>query len=147
MMPRSAVPTDLEAGSYIRFTVLCIDDNEALIDALESRLSLEAGFAGMYRAAPLTDAAKTAARVRPDVVLLDVNLPDGIDVIQVLQTIVQDTPASRVIILTGHPTGELVTETMGLGAWGFVSKGVSAERLIHAIHRVRKGDAVIELDD
>lgn len=126
--------------------MLFVDDNEPLIDALESRLALETGFDGLFRAVPLTDAAHTAARLQPDIVLLDVNLPDGIDVFEVLQTIVLHTPDSRVIMFTGHPTAELVTRTMGLGAWGFVSKGVSAERLITAIHRVRRGEAVIELD-
>ncbi len=140
------MPTNAETGAHERFCVLFVDDNEPLIDALESRLALETGFTDLYRAVPLTDAAHTAARLHPDIVLLDVNLSDGIDVFEVLQTIVRDTPDSRVIMFTGHPTAELVTRTMGLGAWGFVSKGVSAERLISAIHRVRRGEAVIELD-
>jgi len=141
------MPTDAETGADEPFSVLFIDDNEPLIDALEGRLSLEPGFAGLYRAVPLTDAAQTAARLQPDIVLLDVNMPDGINVIQVLQAIVQNAPASRVIIFTGHPTAELVTQTISLGAWGFVSKGISADRLIAAIHRVRRGEAVIELEE
>lgn len=140
------MPTNAETGAHERFSVLFVDDNEPLIDALESRLALETGFTDLYRAVPLTDAAHTAARLHPDIVLLDVNLSDGIDVFEVLQSIVRDTPDSRVIMFTGHPTAELVTRTMGLGAWGFVSKGVAAERLISAIHRVRRGEAVIELD-
>lgn len=129
-----------------RFTVLFVDDNVPLIDALEDRLKLESGFSAMYRAVPLTDAAATAARAKPDIVLLDVNLSEGLDALLILETIVRDTPRSRVIMFTGRPTALLVTRSMSLGAWGFVSKGVSVERLISAIHRVRHGEAVIELD-
>jgi DNA-binding NarL/FixJ family response regulator len=148
MMTWTIVPTDDGAPSAgASFTVLFIDDNEPLIEALDSRLQLEVGFAAMYRAIPLTDAAQAVTRLRPDIVLLDVNLPDGIEMLQLLQAIVRDAPASRVIIFTGHPNGQLVTQTMGLGAWGFVSKGVSTDRLISAIHRVRRGEAVIELEE
>ncbi len=129
------------------FTVMCIDDNEMLIDALERRLELEPGFAGLYRAEEFAAAADRAVTVQPDVVLLDIDLPDGVDALMLLRALVRDTPTSRVIMFTGYPESELVTESMGLGAWGFVSKGVSADRLIGAIHRVRAGEAVIELDD
>lgn len=127
-----------------RFTVLCIDDDLLLVDALECRLNLEAGFLAMYRADPLTDAANTAARVQADIVLLDVNLPHGIDAVQLLITILRDTPHSRVIMFTGRPNAPLVRRTMQLGAHGFASKGISVDRLISAIHRVLGGEKVIE---
>ncbi len=141
---KNAAPS---SAAFETFTVMCIDDNEMLCDALERRLELEPGFAGLYRAEAFADAADRAVTVQPDVVLLDVDLPDGVDALTLLRALVRDTPTTRVIMFTGYPDPELVTETMGLGAWGFVSKGVSADRLIEAIHRVRAGDAVIALDD
>jgi CheY-like chemotaxis protein len=128
------------------FSVLCIDDNELLIDALESRLALEAGFSALHRAVPLTDSVAIVARLQPTVVLLDYDLPDGIDALHVLERIVQESPASCVIVFTGFPNSQLVTDAMALGAKGFVSKGIESDRLIAAIHRVRSGEKVIELD-
>ncbi len=142
-----APPGDSAPGPPRRaFTVMCVDDNALLVDALEGRLALEAGFAGLHRVTSFTDVPDAVARARPDIVLLDIDLPDGVDAMHVLAEIVRDTPASRVIVFTGYPDGELVAAAMGLGAWGFVSKGVTADRLIHAIRAVLGGDAAIELE-
>jgi DNA-binding NarL/FixJ family response regulator len=60
---------------------------------------------------------------------------------------VERLPSTRVVVFTGYPSGDLVRRTMSRGAWGFVSKGTSAERLIGAIRHVVAGQAVIELDE
>lgn len=125
---------------------MCIDDNVSLIDALESRLALEVGFAGMIRAEPLTEAVEEASRQSPTIVLLDYDLPNGLDALQVLQRLAIESPDSRVILFTGYPDRQLIADSMSLGAWGFVSKGTETDRLISAIHRVRHGEAVLELD-
>ena len=61
--------------------------------------------------------------------------------------LVLKTPDSRVIVFTGYPSGDLVRRTMSRGAWGFVSKGVTSDRLIAAIRRVVAGQAVIEIEE
>jgi DNA-binding NarL/FixJ family response regulator len=65
----------------------------------------------------------------------------------ILHDLVRETPDARVIVFTGYPSGELVARSMSRGAWGFVSKGVTAERLIASILRVVAGEAVIEMED
>ncbi len=137
------VPSD---GADDSFTVMCIDDNESLIDALESRLALEPGFAGMHRAQPLSEAVTHAVAHAPTIVLLDYDLPHGLDALQILQRLTGECPTSRVILFTGYPDRQLLADSMSLGAWGFVSKGTETDRLISAIHRVRRGEAVVELD-
>lgn len=128
------------------FTLMCIDDNVMLVDALERRLALEPGFVAFYRVDVFLNAADAVAQARPDVVLLDIDLP-GVDAVELLAELVRRTPESRVIVFTGHPQGELVSRTMALGAWGFVSKGIPSDRLIEAIRHVAGGEAVIELED
>ncbi|MBC7896831.1 MAG: response regulator transcription factor [Cytophagaceae bacterium] len=137
--------SDMVAPSL--FTVMCIDDNVMLVDALERRLALEPGFGRFYRVDAFVNAADAVAEAQPDVVLLDIDLPGGVDAVELLAELVQRTPQSRVIVFTGHPQGELVSRTMGLGAWGFVSKGIPSDRLIDAIRHVAGGEAVIELED
>jgi DNA-binding NarL/FixJ family response regulator len=129
------------------FSVMCIDDNVMLVDALERRLNLEPGFTGLHRAENLATAVDEARRLRPSVILLDIDLPGGIDAMSVLDAFVERLPESRVLMFTGYPSGDLVRRSMSRGAWGFVSKGTSAETLISAIRRVVAGQAVIELEE
>ena len=129
------------------FTVMCIDDNVLLVDALERRLNMEPGFNGLHRVEDLSRAVDQAARQNPSVVLLDVDLPGGVDAMAILDQIVHRLPDSRVVVFTGYPTGDLVRRTMSRGAWGFVSKGVTSDRLIAAIRRVVAGQAVIEIEE
>ena len=128
------------------FSVMCIDDNVMLVDALEQRLNLEPGFTGMYRVENVTTAVEEAKRLRPSVILLDIDLPGGVDAMTVLDAFVERLPESRVVMFTGYPSGDLVRRSMARGAWGFVSKGTTAETLISAIRRVVSGQAVIELE-
>jgi DNA-binding NarL/FixJ family response regulator len=65
----------------------------------------------------------------------------------VLDAFVERLPESRVLMFTGYPSGDLVRRSMSRGAWGFVSKGTTAETLISAIRRVVAGQAVIELEE
>jgi two-component system, NarL family, response regulator FusR len=129
------------------FTVMCIDDNVLLVDALERRLNLEPGFAGLHRVEDLSRSVDLVTRLNPSVVLLDVDLPGGVDAMRILDQIAQKLPDSRVLVFTGYPTGDLVRRAMSRGAWGFVSKGVASDRLIAAIRRVVAGQAVIELEE
>jgi DNA-binding NarL/FixJ family response regulator len=126
---------------------MCIDDNLLLIDALESRLNMEPGFIAFYRGDDLATCVDRAAEVRPTVVLLDVDLPGGVDAMTLLDGIVERAPATKVLVFSGFATGDLVRRAMARGAWGFVSKGTSAERLIDAVKRVAEGQAVIELEE
>lgn len=141
------VANDVSTTDSTHFCVMCIDDNTLLIDALERRLDLVPGFTGMLRVADFTRAVDEVVAARPTVVLLDVDLPGGVDAVGILDGIIERAPDSRVIMFTGHPSSALIARTMAGGAWGFVSKGTSPSRLIEAILRVVKGEAVIELED
>lgn len=129
------------------FSVMCIDDNVMLVDALERRLNLEPGFTGLHRVENLAFAVEEAKRLRPTVILLDIDLPGGVDAMSILDSFVERVPESRVLMFTGYPSGDLVRRSMAHGAWGFVSKGTTAETLISAIRRVVAGQAVIELEE
>lgn len=129
------------------FSVMCIDDNVLLIEALERRLNIEPGFTGLHRVDDLASSVEAAVRLRPSIVLLDIDLPGGIDAMSILDDIVRELPGTRVLVFTGYPSGDLVIRSMARGAWGFVSKGTTSDRLIGAIRRVVSGQAVIELEE
>ena len=129
------------------FSVMCIDDNVLLVDALERRLNMEPGFTGLHRVENLSSVADEVERLRPSIILLDVDLPGGLDALSLLDQLVERMPDSRVLVFTGYPSGDLVRRSMARGAWGFVSKGTTSETLISAIRRVVAGQAVIELEE
>ena len=141
------VERDSAATDAAPFSVMAIDDNVLLIDALERRFNIEPGFTGLHRVDDLATSVETAVRLQPTVVLLDIDLPGGIDSMLVLDQLVERLPGTRVLVFTGYPSGDLVRRTMSRGAWGFVSKGTTAERLIGAVKRVVAGQAVIELEE
>lgn len=129
------------------FSVMCIDDNVLLLDALERRLTLEPGFTVFHRVDDLRRASDAVAELQPTIVLLDVDLPGGVDAMEILAQVVARTPSSRVIMLTAYPGGAILSQAMSAGAWGFISKGVASDRLIESIRRVVRGEAVIALEE
>lgn len=145
-MGSSRVGESVASMESTPFSVMCIDDNVLLVDALERRLNLEPGFTGLHRVEDLSSVVEEVARLRPSVVLLDVDLPGGLDALSILDQLVERMPESRVLVFTGYPSGDLVRRSMTRGAWGFVSKGTTSETLISAIRRVVAGQAVIELE-
>lgn len=128
-------------------SVMCIDDNALLVDALEQRLSMEPGFSVIHRVADLSAAVNGVVEHAPDIVLLDMHLEGGQDSIEILSEIVQRAPSSRVIIFTGHPTHQLAMSTLATGAWGFLSKGLGVNRLLHAIRAVASGEVIAESEE
>ena len=114
---------------------------------LDASASQEPGFQRLIRVENFQDAVLVAERTRPSLVLLDVDLPGGVDAMSMLVSLTQQVPDSPVVLFTGYPSGELLARSMSLGAWGFVSKGVGSDRLIGAIRRVLGGEAVIELEE
>jgi DNA-binding NarL/FixJ family response regulator len=101
----------------------------------------------LYRVDDPATAVESAMRLKPSVVLLDIDLPGGVDAMVILGELVTRQPQSRVLVFTGYPTGDLVRRAMSGGAWGFVSKGTTSDRLIGAIRQVVAGQAVIELEE
>jgi DNA-binding NarL/FixJ family response regulator len=88
-------------------------------------------------------AAAATRRLRPDVVLMDIQMPGG-DGLQATRRITESRePATRVVILTTFERDEYVFEAMQSGASGFLLKNAPPEELIHAVRVVAAGDALL----
>ena len=123
--------------------VLIVDD-QALVRA-GFRLILEAndGIQVVGEAADGEEAVAAAARLRPDVVLMDVRMPklDGLEAAR--QILSAHTDDCRVIMLTTFDLDEYVYTALQVGASGFLLKDVSPEQLVAAVRLVAAGDALL----
>jgi DNA-binding NarL/FixJ family response regulator len=126
----------------VSIRVLLADD-QALVRSgfrmiLDARPDLEVvGEAGDGR-----EAVELAARLRPDVVLMDVRMP-GVDGLEATRRIVASGSATRIIVLTTYDVDEFVFAALRAGASGFVLKDVRPAELVEAIRVVARGDALL----
>jgi DNA-binding NarL/FixJ family response regulator len=101
----------------------------------------ERGFTVAATAGDTESALRIARTVRPDVVLMDLNLGTGSGVDAILG-IVGDLPATRVLVLSASGAHEDVLEAVKAGASGYLVKSASVEELVDAVRRTAAGDAV-----
>ncbi|MBL9118773.1 MAG: response regulator transcription factor [Phycisphaerae bacterium] len=122
--------------------VLCVDDNPLVIEALAIKLGLLGGFEWLT---PVEDASlmvESVDRQRPDVVLLDLDMP-GCDPLEALGDLVARASPARVLIFSGHTRPDLVERAIDAGAWGFVSKHADVETIVSSIRRVARGEFLL----
>jgi DNA-binding NarL/FixJ family response regulator len=107
------------------------------------RMILEAaGMEVVGEAADGRQAIDLVARVRPDVVLMDIRMP-GVDGITATQQITRDRPMVKVLILTTYGADEYVYDALRAGAAGFLLKMDSPPRLVDAVRVVAAGEALL----
>ena len=88
-------------------------------------------------------AVSEAARLRPDIVLMDIRMP-GLDGLAATEQVLAQTPGTRVIVLTTFDVDEYVFSALRIGASGFLLKSSPTERLVRAIRLVAAGDAMLD---
>ena len=88
------------------------------------------------------EAVKLARQLRPDVILMDINMP-ALDGVQATSLIVEANPSARVIVLTMYRQDRYVFEAIKAGARGYLLKDVDEQDLVAAIRAVHQGDALI----
>ncbi|MFN8571229.1 MAG: response regulator [Gemmatimonadaceae bacterium] len=126
--------------------VLCIVDDPPLVEALGVHIQEAPDFAALHPIGGSDEVMVVAKRVKPSVVLLDFDRSGDVSAMTILNELRRDVPDARVVVMSGAPNGELVARSLSHGAAGLVTKGLSADRLVHAMRRVLGGDAVIMLD-
>ena len=124
--------------------VLVVDDQALLRTAFSSLIDAEDDLEVVGAAADGREAVQIAARLRPDVVVMDVRMPvmDGIEATRQI-TAGQDAGVPRVLILTTFDLDEYVFEALRAGASGFALKSRPLEELLTAIRTVAAGEALL----
>jgi len=122
--------------------VLFVDDHWVFMDALTSLLASEPDIEVVGQAATAADAETTARFVDPDIILMDVDLgpSDGIDLTETLR---QECPKAKIVVLTCHEDATTACAAIRAGASGFVPKAMAVESLVEAIRSVHRGESWI----
>ncbi len=123
--------------------LLLVDDHQVVRVGLRALLEGEPGFEVVGEAATAAEAIQAAGRLQPNVVLMDIRLPDQSG-IAACQQIRQRWPAIQVLMLTSFADEALVLEAISAGAAGYVLKQVGTGDLIQAVRAVGQGDAVLD---
>lgn len=123
--------------------ILIIDDHTLFRSGLKLLLKRQPDFQVVADAADGIEGLKRARELKPDVVLLDLNMP-GLSGLEVLQILFQDQPESAVIILTVSEEGDELAEALRRGARGYLVKNIDADALVSSIRRVVAGEPIID---
>ncbi len=122
--------------------VLIVDDDDLMRAGLAAVLSSDAGIVVIGEASNGRSAVSRVRVTPPDVVLMDVRMPD-LDGIAATREILAASPEIRVVILTTFEQDEYIFGALSAGASGFLLKRSRPEELLAAIHTVAAGDALL----
>jgi two-component system nitrate/nitrite response regulator NarL len=122
--------------------ILLIDDHTLFRSGVRALLQRQPDFDVVDDAADGIEGFKRAKQHRPDVVLLDLNMP-GLSGIETLQLLQQDLPGTAVIMLTVSEDVDELTRALREGACGYLLKNMEADSLATMIRRAAEGESVI----
>jgi DNA-binding NarL/FixJ family response regulator len=122
--------------------VLVVDDHPIVRQGLVATLEDEPDFEVVGAAGSAEEALTLVARQRPDVVLLDLELP-GIGGVEAIPSLVAASPVSRVLVFTAYDTDERVVNAVRAGAGGYLLKGAAVAEITGAIRTVAAGGTAL----
>ncbi len=123
-----------------QITVLLAEDHDIVRQGLSSLLNADGGFNLVGQARNGREAVELAAKLRPDVILMDIAMP-VLNGLEATRQILTANPAAKVIVLSAHSDDEYIERMREAGVAGFLEKQTSAEILTKAIREVAAGRA------
>ena len=124
----------------MNINVCIVDDDEGLRENIRSYISGSPGFACLGSFHSAEEALETIPKLRPDVVLMDVNLP-GMSGIQCVKKLKAKVPELLIMMLTVYENSKRIFEALSAGACGYLLKTTQPEELLAAIRELQKGGA------
>jgi len=123
--------------------LLVVDDHEVVRQGLVSLLERREHFQVVAEAGTAAEAVEMARKFEPDLVVMDVRLPDGSG-IEACREIRAEFPGTRVVILTSYPDEEAVLSAIIAGASGYLQKQIRGRDLISALESVGRGESLLD---
>jgi two-component system, NarL family, response regulator DevR len=126
-----------------RLSLVLIDDSEMVRAGLRTLLSADASLEIVGEGNSVTTGVETAARLKPQIVLLDIRLPDGTG-FDACRQILKRSPDTRVLIITSMVDDSMVDEAIRSGAHGYLLKEIDGRGLVNAIRDVAAGKSILD---
>ncbi len=123
--------------------LLVVDDHEVVRQGLVSLLERREGFQVVAEAGSVAESLEMTRKFQPDIVVMDVRLPDGSG-IEACREIRAEHPQTRVVILTSYPDEEAVFASLVAGASGYLLKQIRARDLVSALEAVGRGESLLD---
>jgi DNA-binding NarL/FixJ family response regulator len=126
-----------------RIALLLVDDHEVVRVGLRTLFTKSKNITVVGEAGTVAESIAQARRLKPDVVLMDLRLPDGSG-ITACREILSNDPATRVLFLTTYSDEDAVRATVLAGASGYLLKEIGHQALINAIETVAAGQSILD---
>ena len=123
--------------------LLVVDDHEVVRQGLVSLLDRREHFQVVAEAGTAAEAVEMTRKFEPDLVIMDVRLPDGSG-IEACREIRAEFPKTRVVILTSYPDEEAVLSAIIAGASGYLLKQIRSRDLVSALESVGRGESLLD---
>src|ERR1700688_1875008 len=121
-----------------RLRILVADDHELVRRGIRGLLCARRGWTVVGEAMNGREAIEKARRLKPDVAILDISMPD-LDGLQATRQIREAVPTIEVVVLTMHESDQMVRRVLDAGALGYVLKSELATQLVKAVKNVSAG--------
>jgi len=120
--------------------VFIVDDHAIVRDGIRSLLATEPDIEVVGEAENGRDAVSKAQRLQPDIILMDLVMPE-MDGIEAIRRIMARQPEARILVLTSFTAENKVFPAIKAGAMGYLLKDTGSEELVRAIHQVYRGES------
>lgn len=123
--------------------IILVDDHEVVRIGLKTLLARNPGFEIIAEAGTGSEAIAKTLQLKPDVVLMDIRLPDqsGIEVCRAIAT---KQPETKVVMLTSYAEDELLFDAIVAGASGYVLKQIGSGELVRALEAIGRGETLMD---
>lgn len=125
-----------------KLKVLLVDDHKLFRSGVKALLARQADIEVVGEAADGLDGVKQARQLKPDIVLLDLDMP-GVSGLDAVRTLAEELPQTRVLMLTVSEDAEDLLDTLRAGAAGYLLKNIDTEYFVDAIRRAASGESVV----
>ena len=125
--------------------VMLVDDHEVVREGLRTLVGRDKGMLVVAEAATMEESIDAAVRAKPDVIVMDVRLPDGSGV-EACRTIREARPETKVIMLTSYADDEALFASIVAGAAGYLLKQTRGQAVIDAVTAVAQGRSLLDPD-
>ena len=123
--------------------ILIVDDHTVVRDGLSVMLGRQPDLAVVGEADNGLTAVERARELRPDVILMDLRMPE-LDGVEAMRRIREEDPEARFIVLTTFDSDEYIFDAIDAGAKGYLLKDASRDELFRAVRTVHRGESLIE---